>query len=526
MPSSLFLQRHQRWLLILGAGLVPIILGMLFTAVEARHSLRNQQTVTANALITQTETLSDSAMHITRTLRDFKGQTCLSLERPLQRLASRYPYFRAIGVLDGSHVSCSSAYGHDPGELNVMIQHALPQSTGNWGISIAGTSAVPERPAIAFVWMNPEDFGVYAIVEGQYLLDFMRAVSEARHYQLKISFNGGYTFVTGQAQRTALLPIDPVIWHAASSRYPFDVTVLTPASEALRTWRDIFLIFLPMIAILSLLFMVITANWIKRRVTWRDRIKKAMQRDEFSVAYQPVCQVSSGCCSGVEALMRWQRRDGEWERPDIFIAAAEEENMIIPLTRHLLTLLARDVESWQVTPGFHLALNVAAEHLQHPDFVPDIEQFAREIAHKQLQITLELTERSLIKEGDAVAKKLAWLRQCGIKVAIDDFGTGNCSLSYLQTFELDYLKIDRGFINPIESIDGETPVLDAIISLSHKLALNILGEGVETEMQYRYLSQRGVAFVQGWYYARPMTSDALRSWLMTEGATPLELNAS
>lgn len=123
-----------------------------------------------------------------------------------------------------------------------------------------------------------------------------------------------------------------------------------------------------------------------------------------------------------------------------------------------------------------------------------------------------MTERSLISEGEQVAHKLAVLRGEGIRVAIDDFGTGHCSLSYLQTFPLDYLKIDKGFVKAIESADGETPVLDTIIQLAHKLALQVVAEGVETPLQLEYLRNHGVVFIQGYYYARPMSSAALMQW--------------
>ncbi|HAH12831.1 MAG TPA: cyclic diguanylate phosphodiesterase, partial [Pantoea agglomerans] len=213
---------------------------------------------------------------------------------------------------------------------------------------------------------------------------------------------------------------------------------------------------------------------------------------------------------------------GEGVRPDIFIGRAEADGMIVPLSRHLLDLIAEDVQAWQVEPHFHLAINVAADHLQHPDFVDDMLQFAERIKDKQFLITLELTERSLIKDGAEVARKLEQLRGCGMKVAIDDFGTGHCSLSYLQTFTIDYLKIDRGFINAIESLEGRTPVLDAIIQLSHELELEVLGEGVETALQFSYLQRRGVVFIQGYYYARPMDNTALVAWLTDRGEQPIE----
>jgi len=120
-----------------------------------------------------------------------------------------------------------------------------------------------------------------------------------------------------------------------------------------------------------------------------------------------------------------------------------------------------------------------------------------------------------------VARKLRFLQAQGMKVAIDDFGTGHCSLSYLMTFPLDYLKIDRGFINAIEGLEIETPVLDAIITLCHKLKLEVLGEGVETALQLAYLQQRQVTFIQGYYYARPVASQTFLRWLEEHGSQPL-----
>lgn len=142
------------------------------------------------------------------------------------------------------------------------------------------------------------------------------------------------------------------------------------------------------------------------------------------------------------------------------------------------------------------------------------------MAHIKPWITTELTERSLISDTVDVVSKLKQLRSEGIRIAIDDFGTGHCSLSYLQTFPLDYLKIDRGFVNAIESVDGETPVLDAIIMLSHKLKLKVVAEGVETPMQLAYLTARGVHFIQGYLYARPMDNRAFNAFMADQGSTP------
>jgi len=519
------LQRKRDYarLIIIVSGVLPLILGIFFTALDARHTVHQQQVSAANTLLSQAEKMSDSAWDMISSLRQFQNQPCSQIENTLQRLGTLNAYFRAIGKLEKDQIACSSAYGLNSGSLSQMMMRDVPV-TGKawWSLSIAGTYAVPYRPAVVFVRELPGGEGFWAVIDGQYLIDFMQAIGSARGYHLSMQFSGGAPIAYGAAQTTAQGWFEPLVYQATSRRYPLSVTVVAPPSELITAWRQVLFIFLPMAAIFSILLMILTSNWLRHRISWRDEIRRAIAGGQFRAHYQPVYDDRLQRCSGVEALLRWTMPDGIGVRPDIFIGAAEAEGMIVPLTRHLLDLIAEDVQGWQVPAHFHLAINVAADHLQHPEFVSDMLHFAERVKEKQFVITLELTERSLIKDGEGVARKLEQLRQIGMKVAIDDFGTGNCSLSYLQTFALDYLKIDRGFINAIESLDGETPVLDAIINLSHKLQLEVLGEGVETALQFRYLQQRGVVFIQGYYYARPMDNVALIAWLEQHGQRPLQ----
>lgn len=217
--------------------------------------------------------------------------------------------------------------------------------------------------------------------------------------------------------------------------------------------------------------------------------------------------------------MRWERPGAGSVRPDLFIAAAETEGMIIPLTRHLFALIERDMRDWATPPGFHVGVNIAAEHLSSPEFAADVDRFAANIAHREPTLVLEITERSLISDDGQARRNIDALRARGVRVAIDDFGTGHCSLSYLQRFPVDYLKIDKGFVHAIEPTGEDAPVLDVIITLAHRLGLAVLAEGVETELQFRYLTERGVAFIQGYLFARPMPSAQFGSWYA--GQAPL-----
>ncbi|NYS31544.1 EAL domain-containing protein [Pantoea sp. WMus005] len=516
-------KRDYARLVIIISGVLPLIIGIFFTALDARHTVRQQQVSAANTLLSQAERMSDSAWDMITELRQFQHQPCSQIQNQLQRIASLNPYFRGVGKMEENRIACSSAYGAEPGFLKDMILRDAPV-TGKawWSLSIARTSGVPDRPAVIFMRDLPDGEGFWAMIDGQYLIDFMRAINSTHHYHFSMNFSDGAPIAFGNPQIAASSWFEPMIYQARSTRYPLSVTLIASPSELIAAWRQVMFIIMPMAAIFSILLMMLMANWLQRRISWRDEIRRAINSDQFRAHYQPVYDNRLQRCSGVEALLRWTTPDGNGVRPDIFIGAAEAEGMIVPLTRHLLNLIAEDVMDWEVKPHFHLAINVAADHLQHPDFVDDMLQFAERIKDKQFLITLELTERSLIKDGAEVARKLEQLRGCGMKVAIDDFGTGNCSLSYLQTFTLDYLKIDRGFINAIESLEGRTPVLDVIIQLSNELELEVLGEGVESALQFSYLQRRGVVYIQGYYYARPMDNKAFIAWLAAAGDQPVE----
>lgn len=511
--------RERGWPLLLAAGAFPLLLGLALTFLESRRDVQRELDATARIILRHAENISEHAWRTVDTLKrlDHQGGGCESLERDLQRIGSIRAYFRSIGLTHGPDVFCSSAFGPMTEPLADVIQRELP-SLGRWPLSVAGTTAVRERPAVVFADLAHE-VGAYTIVDGQYLTDFMRAIGEPRGYYMTIVIGDGHPVSQGAPPQDTHPLFSPLSDGASSPQISVGVTA--PESESVRAWWRVFTAFLPLAAILSALCMMAAAYWLRRKMSYRDEIRRGIARREFSVQYQPIYDIQAGRCGGVEALLRWRRADGRWERPDVFIAAAEAEHMIIPLTRHLFELVAADMAQWQAPRGFHVAVNVAAEHLQGPTFVADVRRLAAQIATQGPRITLELTERSLISDRKEVVRALQTLRAEGVDIALDDFGTGHCAMSYLQAFPLDFLKIDRGFVNAIESLDGDAPVLDAIIALSKRLALRTVAEGVETAVQFAYLKRQGVLHVQGYLYARPMSSDALARWLPTRGCEPL-----
>ncbi len=515
-------RRDFGWLMIVCAGLLPLVLGILCIAINARHSVTQQQRATANILLAQAEKMSDSAWSMIAELRKDRSGSCGETETKLQRIVALNAYFRSVGTLQGEYITCSSVSNIGQPKLAEIIRQPLPVTgTDRWSLSLPHTAGVSQRPAVIFVDQLPDSSGFWALIDGQYLIDFMRAMGESRGYQISLQFGNGAIISSSSNKIPDGHYMQSEHYQHESLRYPVRVSITVPAAEVIAAWRQALFVFLPMAAIFSIMLMILTANWLRRRISWADEIRRALRNRQFFVHYQPVYSNDIARCSGAEALLRWQLPNGEMVRPDIFIAHAETEGVIVELTRHLLELMAEDIMHWPAMPGFHIGFNLAAEHLQHDDFIDDIMHFAHAVRDKQLLITLELTERSLIQDGESVAHKLRYLQSQGMKVAIDDFGTGHCSLSYLMTFPLDYLKIDRGFINAIEGVDIETPVLDTIITLCQKLRLDVLGEGVETALQFTYLQQHQVRFIQGYYYALPMSSAHFLGWMRKQGDKPL-----
>jgi sensor c-di-GMP phosphodiesterase-like protein len=233
-------------------------------------------------------------------------------------------------------------------------------------------------------------------------------------------------------------------------------------------------------------------------------VKTALRRREFFLEYQPIVDLRSSRCIGVEALVRWRRPTGEIVMPDLFIPIAEQNGLIVRLTRQVLEMAARDAGDWLADhPEFHIGINVAPADFHSPGFLGSLHEMVRDMDAAPANLIIEITERGLL--DPVVARQTtSILRGAGFAVAIDDFGTGYSSLSYLESLEIDYLKIDRSFIEAIGTGAPTSQVVHHIIGMAKDLGLRIIAEGVESHAQAEFLRKRGVEFAQGWLFGRPM----------------------
>ncbi|HHG8774211.1 TPA: cyclic di-GMP phosphodiesterase [Raoultella planticola] len=242
----------------------------------------------------------------------------------------------------------------------------------------------------------------------------------------------------------------------------------------------------------------------------RKAIQMGIKNNQFYIVYQPVVKADTLQISGVEVLMRWRHPVAGEIPPDVFINLAETQEMIVPLTHHLLALIARDAPTLQtiLPAGSKLGLNISPAHLHADGFRHDMQRFAAALPADHFSVVLEITERAMIDKHKSLAI-FDWLHELGFEIAIDDFGTGHSALIYLERYNFDFLKIDRGFVQAIGTETVTSPVLDAVLTLSRRLQLMTVAEGVETPEQAEWLRKHGVHYLQGYWLSRPLPLETL-----------------
>jgi diguanylate cyclase (GGDEF)-like protein/PAS domain S-box-containing protein len=244
------------------------------------------------------------------------------------------------------------------------------------------------------------------------------------------------------------------------------------------------------------------------RLDIENALRRALERRELRVFYQPMVELSSGRIIGVEALLRWEHAERGLLLPGDFIAVAEETGLIVPIGSWVLDQACRQVQRWQAAipelGPLVLAVNLSSRQLGHHRLVEDVARVLRDTGIDPSYVELEITESVLMDDVEMSEETLGRLKTLGVKVVVDDFGTGYSSLSYLRRFPVDLLKVDRSFVDGLGSDPGDSAIVTAIVTLAHTLGLRAVAEGVETEEQLGELRRVGCDSAQGFYFARPV----------------------
>lgn len=254
-----------------------------------------------------------------------------------------------------------------------------------------------------------------------------------------------------------------------------------------------------------------------RRLNLENHLRKAIERQELSLNYQPFLDIANGRFCGVEALLRWNSHELGQISPAEFIPLAEETGLIVAIGEWVLMEACHQAKRWinQGIPLGRMAVNVSGMQMLNKNFAHQVKNALSEYRLEAHHLELELTETALISDEKSVLEQLKTLKQIGIQIAIDDFGMGYSSLSRLKHFPIDRLKIDRSFIIDIEDTSENGAIASAVIAMAVSMGMKVIAEGVETDNQLAFLKSKGCNEAQGFFLSRPLPSNQAETFLET-----------
>jgi diguanylate cyclase (GGDEF)-like protein/PAS domain S-box-containing protein len=249
------------------------------------------------------------------------------------------------------------------------------------------------------------------------------------------------------------------------------------------------------------------------RLVFVSGLRRALDRKEFRLVYQPQVQLADRQVLGAECLLRWSHPDMGEVSPGSFIPVAEETGLIVPIGEWVFGEVCRQLREWNGS-AVRVSVNVSARQFRQPELVDFIGRSLQEARLQPDALAVEITESALIDDPENAAATLSKLKDMGLTISLDDFGTGYSSLSYLKRFPIDSLKIDRAFVRDIVTDPDDAAIVTAIITMAQSLKLDVVAEGVETQQQVDFLRARGCHAAQGYFFSKPLPADQAGTWLV------------
>lgn len=451
----------------------------------------------------------DNAQLAASALAGSLNKPCLEVVQGLRDQVATVPDVRSVNLAEGTTIYCTSLYGPVSGEIQ------LGDYVGGKLDLMKGNPVTPNRPLIVY----REEMGRFSVlvgVDGYYLLNILDMLSRNSPLGLVV----GQKMLLRDSQLTdRLIPPDSQGYlEEISSKYPFKVVTRVSVDEYSAHIWDYSKVGIIVYPLLSVLFGVGIFWLMGRSTSPTQELKRALDQQEFIPYLQPVVTGEDAHWCGCEVLMRWQHPRQGMISPDRFIPLAEDCGLIVPMTRLLMAQVREQFADkvHSLPQGFHFGFNITASHCKDLSLLDDCRDFINAFKANPIKLVLELTERELIVADETTDRLFAELHQLGVFIAIDDFGTGHSSLTYLQQFQVDFLKIDQSFVGMIGSDALSSHIVENVIDLATRLGLLLVAEGVENQVQADYLKERQVNFLQGYLYGRPMPMTAFASLLSTQ----------
>jgi EAL domain-containing protein (putative c-di-GMP-specific phosphodiesterase class I) len=251
----------------------------------------------------------------------------------------------------------------------------------------------------------------------------------------------------------------------------------------------------------------------KKKLMLESELRNSIQHMRFLIHYQPIVELESQKIVGLEALLRWQPMGGEIQYPETFIGHLETMGLMFDVGLWVLREACKQLLVWQkkfkFDPPLTMSVNISNSQVVHPRFVHEVETLLQEYPIDPRRLILEITENIFIRDTELVSRIIKRIQKLGVQIHLDDFGAGYSSLSYLNKLPIDAIKIDRAFIQEVISPEAHRGVINSIILLARDLGLNVIAEGIETEMHVKYLENNGCKLGQGFFFDKGLPTQVL-----------------
>ncbi|MEO6137337.1 MAG: EAL domain-containing protein [Luteimonas sp.] len=430
----------------------------------------------------------------------------------MAQLQMRFSYLKAVGHVENGRLMCSSWGRYKDGLPLGPVKYISARG-------VAMRPAVVLSPMAGKTLFVAERDGTAVMTDQTLATDLISAVAElsvgvfAKQSHTLLTATGKFkpewTLRSGTSAQSHFFDGEYVVAIERSRRFDYAVFAAIPAAHLQKREHALAKVLVPMGLLLGALLVGMVLRQVRLNASLPVRIRAGLARREFLLHYQPIVDLRTGAWVGVEALIRWRRGDGMLTLPDAFIPVAEEHGLLCRITEQVVAMVAHEAGAvLERRPDFHIGINVSSADLSLPKTVALLRGLVETPGITPANIVIEATERGLLQTGTA-RRILQDVRALGIRVAIDDFGTGYSGLAYLGTFEVDYLKIDKAFVDTVGTDAATSEVAVHIIEMAKTLRLEMVAEGVENEAQAQFLKDRGVQYAQGWWFAKPMTLDDL-----------------